>query len=250
VPEGTDPPPATEAEVQGVFAPPEFKDVEEDKFDRRRRVRMQDFLRKSYRHKITDERVIEAMGKVPRHMYMLAEDRERAYDQMWFKVGYGQTITDPGMVAYMTQLIAVKPDEKVLEIGTGTGYQASVLAQLTPTVYSIEIVEKLATRTHKLLDRLGYGETVIKRKIADGYFGWEENAPFDKIIVTCAADHVPVPLLQQLKPGGLMVVPVGPRYQPGKLHFIAKDDGGQVHTKVLSTVEFVPMTRLVKGKIR
>jgi protein-L-isoaspartate(D-aspartate) O-methyltransferase len=224
--------------------------VEEDKLDRRRRSQMLEFLQARYRHKIKDERVLKGMGTVPRHMYMLAEDRDRAYDQMWFKIGYGQTITDPGMVAYMTELIAVKPTDKVLEIGTGSGYQGSVLAQLTPNVFTIEIVEKLALRSHALLDKLGYGPEVIHRKIADGYFGWEEEAPFDKIIVTCAADHVPVPLLQQLKPGGLMVIPVGPRYQPGKLHFVAKDADGKVHTKVLSTVEFVPMTRLVKGKVR
>jgi len=238
---------SVEVPENAEYVPPEFQGVEETKWDRKRRGEMVEFLKDRYRHKIRDERVLEAMGAVPRHEYMLAEDRDNAYKQMWYKIGYGQTITDPGMVAYMTMLINVQPDDKVLEIGTGSGYQASVLSQLTPNVYTIEIVEKLAKRTHKMLDRVGYGETVIHRKIADGYWGWEEEAPFDKIIVTCAADHVPVPLLQQLKPGGLMVIPVGPRYQPGKLHFVAKDAEGKVHQKVLSSVEFVPMTRKKEG---
>ena len=227
------------------YVPPPFQNVDETKWEKKARSDMLIFLEQSYRHRIKDPRVLTAMGNVPRHLYLLPEDREagNSYKQMWYKIGYGQTITDPGMVAYMTQLLAIKPTDKVLEIGTGSGYQGSVLVQLTPNVFTIEIVEKLAQRSHKLLDSLGYGETVLRRKIADGYWGWEEEAPFDKIIVTCAADHVPVPLLQQLRPGGLMVVPVGPRYQPGKLHFIAKDDAGQVHEKVLGTVEFVPLTR-------
>jgi protein-L-isoaspartate(D-aspartate) O-methyltransferase len=227
------------------YAPPPFQTVDETKWEKKARSDMLMFLENSYRHRIKDPRVLTAMGNVPRHLYILPEDREagNSYKQMWYKIGYGQTITDPGMVAYMTQLLAIKPTDKVLEIGTGSGYQGSVLVQLTPNVFTIEIVEKLANRTHKLLDSLGYSETVLRRRIADGYWGWEEEAPFDKIIVTCAADHVPVPLLQQLRPGGLMVVPVGPRYQPGKLHFIAKDEAGQVHEKVLGTVEFVPLTR-------
>jgi len=224
------------------YVPPAFLNVEEGKYDKKRRAQMVEFVQNRYRHKVSDENVLRAMGAVPRHEYVLEKDRENGYRQMWYRIGYGQTITDPGMVAWMTQLIAVKPTDKVLEIGTGSGYQASVLAQLTPHVHTIEIVEKLAKRTHKLLERLGYGDTIMKR-IADGYFGWEENAPFDKIIVTCAADHIPVPLLQQLKAGGLMVIPVGPRYQPGKLYFVAKDEEGKVHKKVLTTVEFIPMTR-------
>lgn len=231
------------AQEAAEYTPPEFQNVEEKKWDRKRRAQMVKFVAERYRHKVKDENVQRAMGAVPRQEYMLEKDKENAYKQMWYRIGYGQTITDPGMVAWMTQLIAVKPTDKVLEIGTGSGYQGSILAQLTPHVYTIEIVEKLAKRTHKLLDRLGYGEDVIKRRIGDGYFGWEEEAPFDKIIVTCAADHIPVPLLQQLRPGGLMVIPVGPRYQPGKLYFVAKDDEGKVHKKSLTSVEFVPMTR-------
>lgn len=237
--------PATAAD--GTWTPPPFQNVDEDKWDVRRRAQMVQNLTSGYRHKITDENVLRAMGNIPRHMFMLPEDRENGYKQMWYRIGYGQTITDPGMVAWMTQLIAVKPTDKVLEIGTGSGYQGTVLSQLTPHTYTIEIVEKLAKRTHGLLEKLGY-MGVIHTRIGDGYFGWEEEAPFDKIIVTCAADHIPVPLIQQLKPGGLMVIPVGPRFQPGKLYFISKDEEGRVHEKVMATVSFVPMTRLKAPK--
>jgi protein-L-isoaspartate(D-aspartate) O-methyltransferase len=219
--------------------------AEEGKWDRRRREDMVTFLRDKYRHRITDERILQAMGRVPRQEYMLPEDRDKAYNQMWYRIGFGQTITDPGMVAWMIQLLDVKPTDRVLEIGTGSGYHSSVIVQITPHTYSIEIVGGLAKRTDALLQRLGYGD-VIHRKVGDGYFGWEEEAPFDKIIVTCAADHIPVPLLQQLRPGGLMVIPIGPRYQPGKLYFVAKGQDGAIHKKVLTTVEFVPMTRKVR----
>jgi protein-L-isoaspartate(D-aspartate) O-methyltransferase len=228
------------------WAPPEFS-VDEGKWDRRAREKMVVFLKERYRHKIKDEAVLFAMGRVPRHMYMLEEDREagHGYKQMWYRIGFGQTITDPGMVAWMIQLLDIQSSEKVLEIGTGSGYHSSVISQITPRIFSIEIVSGLHKRTSRVLEDLGYAD-VIGRKNADGYFGWEEEAPFDKIIVTCAADHIPVPLLQQLKPGGLMVIPVGPRYQPGKLYFVAKDMDGKIHKKVLTTVEFVPMTRKVR----
>ena len=237
----------TEAELE-IFhwVPPAFN-VEEGKWDRKARENMVEYLKDGYRHKIKDAHVLEAMGRVPRHLYMLEKDREagNGYKQMWYRIGFGQTITDPGMVAWMIQLLNIRSTDKVLEIGTGSGYHSSVISQITPGIFSIEIVSGLHQRTHRLLESLGY-DKVIKRKNADGYFGWEENAPFDKIIVTCAADHIPVPLLQQLKPGGLMVIPVGPRFQPGKLYFVAKDAAGKVHKKVLTTVEFVPMTRKVR----
>jgi len=228
------------------WAPPAFN-VEERKWIRKAREKMLEYLKERYRHKIKDENVLFAMGRVPRHLYMLEKDREagNGYKQMWYRIGYGQTITDPGMVAWMIQLLNVRATDSVLEIGTGSGYHSSVISQITPRVFSIEIVSGLHERTNRLLEELGYGD-VITRKNADGYFGWEENAPFDKIIVTCAADHIPVPLLQQLKPGGLMVIPVGPRYQPGKLYFVAKDEDGKVHKKVLTTVEFVPLTRNIR----
>ncbi|GEM_PF-106579 len=225
------------------YTPPPFQNVTEGKKELRAREAMVKMLSTSYRHAITSERVLKAMGNVPRHEYMLPENRDEGYRQMWFRIGHGQTITDPGMVAWMTQLLAIKPTDKVLEIGTGSGYQGTILAQLTPHTYTIEIVEPLAKRTYKLLEKLGY-DKVIKRKLGDGYYGWEEEGPFDKIIVTCAADHIPIMLLQQLKPGGLMVIPVGPRYQPGKLHFVSKDEKGKIHKKVLGKVNFVPMTRL------
>ncbi len=226
-----------------TWTPPPFQNVEETRTDVRAREAMVKMLQTGYRHAITDERVLKAMGTVPRHEYLLPENRAEGYRQMWFRIGHGQTITDPGMVAWMTQLLAIKPTDKVLEIGTGSGYQGSILSQLTPHAFTIEIVEPLAQRTHKLLAKFGL-DKIMKTRIGDGYYGWEEEAPFDKIIVTCAADHIPILLLQQLKPGGLMVIPVGPRYQPGKLHFIAKDAQGKVHKKVLGKVDFVPMTRL------
>ncbi len=227
--------------ADGQYNPPPFQNVDDTDADRKARNAMIKRLSGSARY--NDPNVLRAMAAVPRHMFMLAKNRKEGYAQNWFRIGHGQTITDPATVARMTKLLMVKPTDKVLEIGTGSGYQGTVLAQLTPNVFTIEIVEPLANRTHTLLEKLGY-KGAIKTKIADGYYGWEEHAPFDKIIVTCAADHIPIPLLQQLKPGGLMVIPVGPRFQPGKLYFISKDDQGKVHKKVLIDVKFVPMTRL------
>ena len=235
---------AQEKKAADEYTPPPFN-VKEGKWDRKRRAQMVEFVSQRYRHKVKDERTLKAMGAVPRQEYMLEKDRDNAYRQMWYRIGYGQTITDPGMVAWMTQLINVKTTDKVLEIGTGSGYQGSVLVQLTPHVYSIEIVEKLAKRTHKKLEKLGIKDA-INTKIDDGYFGWEEHAPFDKIIVTCAADHIPVPLLQQLTPGRLMVISGSPSYQPRKPYSVPKDEDGKAHKRVLTTVEFATTPRTTK----
>lgn len=240
-PSGLKLPPGASMGPDGEYLPPPFQNLDDQPEDQRSREAMIKRLKPSPRH--NDPKVLKGMAAVPRHMYMLPKDRKDGYAQNWFRIGHGQTITDPATVARMTMLLSIKPTDKVLEIGTGSGYQGSVLAQLTPNVFTIEIVEPLAKRTHALLEKLGYKEAIHTR-IADGYYGWEENAPFDKIIVTCAADHIPVPLLQQLKPGGLMVIPVGPRFQPGKLYFIAKDEQGKIHRKVLINVSFVPMTKL------
>ncbi|MCA9521801.1 MAG: protein-L-isoaspartate(D-aspartate) O-methyltransferase [Myxococcales bacterium] len=212
---------------------------------KRQRERMAKWLAESKWRPITDKRVIHAFATVPRHMYVLKKDVDLAYKQKWLRLGWGQTITDPSMVAHMTNLLEVKEGDKVLEIGTGSGYQASILAELTSKVFSIEIVGPLARRTHKLLKFLGYDKKVTYT-VGDGYFGWKDHAPFDKIIVTCAADHIPVPLLQQLKTGGTMVIPIGTPFRRGKLILVKKDANGKISQKVVGSASFVPLTRKVR----
>jgi len=187
-------------------------------------------------------RVLKAFEAVPRHKFMKKRDQKIAYKNKWSGIGYGQTITNPWMVAYMTHLLDVDENAKVMEIGTGSGYQSSILAQLTPNVYSVEIVQPLAERTHALQENLGY-KSKIKTKIGDGYFGWPENGPYDRIMVTCAADHIPVPLIQQLKPGGLMLIPVGAHFQRGNIYLVTKQKDGSIRRKVVATGTFVPMRR-------
>jgi protein-L-isoaspartate(D-aspartate) O-methyltransferase len=157
----------------------------------------------------------------PREEFVLPEDKDQAYVGHYIDIGFGVTITPPGTMSRMTSSIAVKPGDKVLEIGTGSGFQSALLSYLTNRIWTIEIIPQLADRTRGVYDRLiakGYSEySAITTKKADGYYGWEENAPFDKIIVTCGIDHIPPPLLQQLKTGGIMVIPVGP---PGAQHIL------------------------------
>jgi protein-L-isoaspartate(D-aspartate) O-methyltransferase len=158
-------------------------------------------------------------------------------------IGYGQTISQPYIVALMTELLEAQAGDKVLEIGTGSGYQAAVLNELTPRVYTIEIVKPLYERAVKRLDKLGY--KTIQTRLADGYDGWKEHAPFDGIIVTCAAGHVPPPLWEQLKEGGRMVIPVGGVYETQRLLVLTKQEGGKRQSRNVLPVRFVPMT----GKI-
>ena len=157
----------------------------------------------------------------PREEFVLPADREQAYVGHYLDIGFGGTITPPGTMGRMTSALQVRPGEKVLEIGTGSGYQSALLTYLTPRVYSIEIIPELASRTRGVYDRLigkGYREySDIATRSADGYYGWAEAAPFDKIIVTCGIDHIPPPLLQQLRPSGIMVIPIGP---PGAQHIL------------------------------
>ena len=186
---------------------------------------------------VKDPRVLAAMLKVERHVFVPAENQSSAYADQPLPIGEGQTISQPYIVALMTELLELKGQEKVLEVGTGSGYQAAILGELAKEVYGIEIVEKLASSSRDLLAKLGYKNITVKA--GDGYLGWPEVAPFDAIIVTCAPDHVPKPLLEQLKEGGRMVLPVGSYSQ--ELKKITKRSGKIETTNVIPVV-FVPMT--------
>jgi len=187
-----------------------------------------------------DMRVMQAMNTVPRHEFVPEVMRFKAYDNQPLPIGYGQTISQPYIVALMTDLLQPQPGQRVLEIGTGSGYQAAVLSKLVSQVYSIEIIEGLGKATTQLLARLGYDN--IKTRFADGYDGWPEHAPFDSIIVTAAISHIPPPLVQQLKKGGRMVIPVGTRFQTQYLTLVEKDMQGAITTRQLLPVYFVPFT--------
>lgn len=188
---------------------------------------------------ITDERVLEAMSKVPRHLFVSPSYHRQAYGDYPLPIDEGQTISQPYIVALMTQHLKVEEDDKVLEIGTGSGYQAAVLAHLTNQVYSVEIREKLAEKASATLAKLGYDQ--VKVKWGDGYYGWEEHAPYDAIIVTCAANHIPPPLLKQLKQGGRLIIPLGSTLYFQTLTLITKTDG-KPQVEHISGVRFVPMT--------
>ncbi len=186
------------------------------------------------------EPVLATLNKVERHRLVPAAQRRYSYENRPLPIGYGQTISQPYIVALMTQLVDPDQDDIVLEVGTGSGYQAAVLAELVGQVYSIEIIEELAARARGDLDRLGYDN--ITTKLGDGYYGWEEHAPFDAIVVTAAASHVPPPLIEQLKPGGRMVIPVGGRFTTQTLLLLEKTDSGEVITRQYGAVRFVPLT--------
>ncbi len=186
---------------------------------------------------ISDEKVLAAMRKTPRHEFVPERYRSEAYKNYPLPIGMGQTISQPYVVAYMTQILKLKGGEKVLESGTGSGYQAAVLAEIADKVYTIEILEPLARDAENTLGRLGYKNVFVKA--GDGYQGWPEYAPFDAIIVTAAPDHVPQPLVDQLKVGGRMVIPVGKQGQ--RLILITKDENGVKQEEDLPVL-FVPMT--------
>ena len=187
-----------------------------------------------------DPRVMTTIGKVPRHQFVPAAQRHKAYINRPLPIGYGQTISQPYIVALMTDLIKPQPGDRVLEVGTGSGYQAAILAELTAQVYSIEIIEALGKEAQERLSRLDYDNITLR--IGDGYYGWEEHAPFDAIVVTAAASHVPPPLVEQLKPGGRMVIPVGSRFLTQQLLLIEKQAEGQIITRQVLPVMFVPLT--------
>ena len=190
---------------------------------------------------VKTESVLEAMLQVPRHRFVPQKLWSRAYMDSPLPIGYDQTISQPYIVAYMTEQLKPKKDYKALEIGTGSGYQAAVLSKLVSHVYTIEIIEELGQRAKKLLTDMKYKN--ISVKIGDGYLGWEENAPYDIIIVTAAPDHIPPPLVKQLKPEGVMCIPVGGRFQVQNLTLVRKDKDGLVRTKRIMPVRFVPLTR-------
>lgn len=193
---------------------------------------------------VKDPRVLAAMRRVPRHIFVPKDFRDLAYQNTPLLIGHNQTISQPFMVAYMTELLDIQPDHKVLEIGTGSGYQAAVLGELCDHVYSIEIIESLGLKAKNLLQELGYAK--IEVRIGDGYEGWPEKAPFDRIIVTCAPEDIPQPIIDQLSPGGLIVIPVGAQNQTQYLFVVRKNMEGKITSKGGHPVRFVPMT----GKAR
>ena len=188
-----------------------------------------------------DSRVLEAMRTVPRHTLVPEAVRAAAYEDRPLSIGYGQTISQPYIVALMTDLLRPEPGDVVLEIGTGSGYQAAVLAELVERVFSVEIVPRLAERATGDLARLGYDNITVRA--GDGYYGWAEHGPYDGIVVTAAASHIPPPLVAQLKPGGRMVIPVGASFMVQQLVLVERDRDGEVRTESLLPVRFVPFTR-------
>ena len=193
---------------------------------------------------IKDERLLAAMARVPREEFVPADERGDAYEDGPLPIGFDQTISQPYIVAFMTEQLRLKPSDRLLEIGSGSGYQAAVLAELVADVYTIEILEPLAKTAEATLQRLGYKN--VHLKIGDGYQGWPEEAPFDAIIVTCAPDKVPQPLVDQLKDGGRMVIPVGERFAQ-QLYLLEKKNG-QLKESATLPVRFVPMVRETQKK--
>ena len=215
------------------WTPPRFKARSEE------RDRMVAAIRERYG--LTDRATLKAMAAVPRHEFVPARHSAYAYADTPLPIGYGQTISQPFIVADMTRMLRLKPTSRVLEVGTGSGYQAAVLTEFTPHVYTIEIVKELAESAKRRLARLGY--KVVETRHGDGYYGWKEKGPFDAIIVTCAAGQIPPPLLRQLARGGRMVIPVGPTHAVQSLMLVEKDRQGKVRSRSAMPVRFVPLIR-------
>lgn len=191
---------------------------------------------------VRDRRVLAAMRQTPRHLFVGETQRPFAYDDMPLPIGGGQTISQPYIVARMTELVRPQSSDRVLEVGTGSGYQAAVLSPLVAEVYSIEIDSELADAARRRLHELDYRNVTVRT--GDGYLGWPESAPFDIIVVTAAPDHVPQPLLEQLKPGGRLVLPVGPTDATQELRLIEKRQDGKLRVSNIIPVRFVPLRRL------
>jgi protein-L-isoaspartate(D-aspartate) O-methyltransferase len=231
-----------ETSVSGGAAPPEKK-WSPPRFKARQDDR-DEMVKTIKRYGLKDKAVLKAMAAVPRHEFVPEARSRLAYADTPLPIGHGQTISQPYMVAEMTRRLDLTADSKVLEIGTGSGYQAAVLTEFTEHVYTIEIIKELALSARKRLKRLGY--TPVEVRHGDGYNGWEKKGPFDAIIVTCAARQVPPPLVKQLKPGGRMLIPVGPRFAVQSLMLITKDKNGKVRSRSLMAVRFVPLVRKEK----
>jgi len=187
-----------------------------------------------------DERVMAVMAKVPRHEFVPADQLAYAYENRPLPIGHGQTISQPYIVALMTDLARAEPGHRVLEVGTGSGYQAAVMAHLAKAVYTIEIIEPLGLQATRRLQKLGYGNVQVR--LGDGYYGWEEHAPYDAILVTAAASHIPPALIRQLRAGGRMVIPVGASFLTQQLMLVEKNHDGTVSTRQILPVAFVPLT--------
>ncbi len=189
---------------------------------------------------VTGPAVLDAMGRVPRHRFVPKDQNARAYTDSPLAIGHGQTISQPYIVAFMSSVLDLAPDARVLEVGTGSAYQAAILAELVREVVSIEIIEPLARQAAARLERLGYTNVSVLH--GDGYYGWPEQAPYDAVVVTAAATHVPPPLIAQLRPGGRMVIPVGRSAWTQNLLLVEKDAAGEISTRNLMAVRFVPLT--------
>lgn len=189
---------------------------------------------------VRDSKVVGAMRTVPRHRFVTGRLIDQAYDDTPLPIGYGQTISQPYIVAYMTEIVKAGKGNKILEIGTGSGYQAAILSAVAGSIYTIEIIPQLAQTASLKLKEMKYENVTVR--CADGYYGWQEHAPFDAIIVTAAAGHIPPPLLKQLKPGGRMVIPVGGPFMVQSLVLVKKDEAGAITTENLMAVRFVPFT--------
>ena len=216
---------------------------EEARFLERRRamVKTQISHPPGYRKPIRDKEVLDAMLAAPRHLFVKSSDVYRAYGDYPLPIGHGQTISQPYVVALMTELLELKPEHRVLEVGTGSGYQAAILSYLVKEVYTVEIIQALGQQASARLKRLDYKNVSVK--IADGYHGWKEHAPFDRIIVTAASTLVPPPLLKQLQHGGRMCIPVGGQYRVQHLTLVEKSETGKIKMKKILPVRFVPLTR-------
>ena len=214
---------------------------DDDPYEEQRRTLIEKVLKPGG---VKSQDVLNAIEKTPRHEFIPEDLLDQAYLDRALPIGEAQTISSPYIVAVMTEVLQPKKTDKVLEIGTGSGYQAAVLSPLVKSVYTIEIVEELGKATTKLLDRLDYDN--VFTKIGDGFQGWKENAPFDKIIVTCSPDDVPAPLVEQLKENGLLVIPVGPRYQ--QLLYVFRKTSGKLVTEYMRPTFFVPMTGTAEEK--
>lgn len=230
--------------IWGVVAPIAVVNAQSDYSDERREMTdaiaaLAELTSMETGREIFDERVMTAMSSVPRHRFVQGFTAQMAYANRPLPIGHGQTISQPYIVALMSDLLDTDPGDVVLEIGTGSGYQAAILSRLVDKVFTIEIIEELGQEAGERLQALGYGN--VEGRVGDGYYGWPEQAPFDAIIVTAAASHIPPPLIGQLKPGGRMVIPVGDRFQTQYLTLIEKGEDGVISLSILLPVAFVPL---------